>query len=266
MENLQEKRLTGKMRVPIIIGGFLLMFLVYFTIMSVMSPGKKLDEIRTKYGLEQTTKNKIDERFYSDSVYMKMVRQKAFLQARISMAETDSVYMTLNLADSTANLEISGVAVHSAKIREIKTSRILRSGNEYAISVMLSSPMNVISDFATIKKEPLMIKMAPKDTSEFKPDIIPDTSDYEPVNYILEMDNGVRIFVYQDTDTITSDKNNLFIFDLSDRLRNTWSSLKSMARFRVPEYHPFIRIRLPKADAKIFYRATPRHGQIAVYM
>ncbi len=32
------------------------------------------------------------------------------------MAETDSVYITLNLADSTANLEISGVAVHSAKI------------------------------------------------------------------------------------------------------------------------------------------------------
>jgi hypothetical protein len=196
---------------------------------------------------------------------LKLLKEKAFLQARISMAETDSVYMTLNLADSTANLEISGVAVHSAKIREIKTSRILRSGNEYAISTMLSSPMNVISDFATIKKEPLMIKMAPKDTSEFKPDIIPDTSDYEPVNYILEMDNGVRIFVYQDTDTITSDKNNLFIFDLSDRLRNTWSSLKSLARFRVPEYHPFIRIRLPKADAKIFYRATPRHGQIAVY-
>ena len=266
MDNLEKKRLTGKNTALIIIGAFLIVFLVYFSIMSARAPGKKLDEIRAKFGLQQGTENKTDGRFYSDSAYLKMLKEKAFLQARISMAETDSVYMTLNLADSTANLEISGVAVHSAKIREIKTSRILRSGNEYAISVMLSSPMNVISDFATIKKEPLMIKMAPKDTSEFKPDIIPDTSDYEPVNYILEMDNGVRIFVYQDTDTITSDKNNLFIFDLSDRLRNTWSSLKSMARFRVPEYHPFIRIRLPKADAKIFYRATPRHGQIAVYM
>ena len=242
------------------------MFLVYFTIMSVMSPGKKLDEIRTKYGVQQTPKNKIDERFYSDSAYMKMVRQKAFLQARISMAETDSVYMTLNLDDSTANLEISGVAVHSVKINEIKISGILRSEDEYAISAMLSTPMNIINDFATIKKEPLMIKMAPKDTSEFKPDIIPDTSDYEPVNYILEMDNGVRIFVYQDTDTITSDKNNLFFFDLNDRLKNTWSSIKSLARFNVPDYHPFIRIRLPKADAKILYRATPRRGQIAVYM
>jgi hypothetical protein len=266
MDNLERKRLAVKKIVLIIIGAFLLIFLFYFSIMSVLAPGKKLNEIRAKFGLQQTPEKTIDERFFSDSAYMGMLKEKAFLQARISMAETDSVYMTLNLADSTANLEISGVAVHSAKINEIKISRILRSENEYAVSAMLSTPMNIIGDFATIKKEPLMIKMAPKDTSEFKPDIIPDTSDYEPVNYILEMDNGIRIFVYQDTDTITSDKNNLFIFDLNDRLKNTWSSLKSLARFKVPEYHPFIRIRLPKADAKILYRATPRHGQIAVYM
>lgn len=266
MDNFENKRLKGKHTALIIIGSFLFMILVYFTIMSVRAPGKKLDEIRAKFGLQATPENKIDERFYSDSAYMAMLKEKAFLQARISMAETDSVYMTLNLADSTANLEISGVIVHSAKISDIKISGILRRGNEYANSDMLSTPMNVVSDFASIKKEPLMIKMAPKDTSEFKPDIIPDTTDYEPVNYILEMDNGIRIFVYQETDTITSDKNNLFFFDLNDRLRNTWSSLKSIASFRVPEYHPFIRIRLPKADAKILYRATPRHGQIAVYM
>jgi hypothetical protein len=266
MDNSENKKLTGKQTALIITGSFLLIILGYFSIMSVRAPVKKLDEIRAKFGVPASPENKKDERFYSDSAYMAMLKEKAFLQARISMAETDSVYMTLNLADSTANLEISGVAVHSAKISEIKISGILRSGNEYAISAMLSTPMNVVNDLASIKKEPLMIKMAPKDTSEFKPDIIPDTSDYEPVNYILELDNGIRIFVYQETDTIASDKNNLFIFDLNNRLKNTWSSLKSIARFRVPEYHPFIWIRLPKADAKILYRATPRHGQIAVYM
>ena len=80
------------------------------------------------------------------------------------------------------------------------------------------------------------------------------------------MDNGVRIFICQDNDTITRNKNQLFFFDLNDRLENTWSSLKSVVRFRVPEYHPFIKIWLPKADAKILYRAIPRKGQIAVFM
>jgi len=265
MDSTEKKGLTAKQITLIIIGALILAFLVYFSIMSILAPARKLNEIKAKYGLQKDPESKADERFYSDSAFTGMLREKAFLQAKIAMAETDSVYMTINLADSTANLEISGVAVHSAKISGIKVSGILRSGNEYAISSMLASPMNIVSDIATIKKEPLMVKMAPKDTSEFKPDVIPDTSDYEPVNYILEMDNGIRIYFYQATDSVTSDKNNLFLFDLSERFKTTWSSLRSAARLRVPEYHPFIKLRLPKADAKILYRAVPRHGQIAVY-
>jgi len=110
-----------------------------------------------------------------------------------------------------------------------------------------------------------MIKMAPKDTSEFVPDIAPDTSDVEPVNYILYMDNGIKIYVYQMDDTITTNKHKLFFFDLNDRLRYASNSLKSVITLKVPEYHPFIKIRLPKADAKILYRSVPRHGQIAVF-
>jgi hypothetical protein len=266
MENIEKKPLARKKVSLIIIGAFLLVFLVYYSLMSALGPGKKLNEIKTRFGSQQGSENIADERFYTDSVHVKLLKEKVFLLSRISMAETDSIYMTLNIADSTANLEISGVMVHSARINDFKISRILRTGNDYVIPVMLASTMTIISDFATIKKEPLMIKMAPKDTSEFKPDIIPDTSDFEPVNYILEMDNGIRIFVYQNTDTITTDKNNLFFFDLNERLKNTWSSLKSVATLKVPEYHPYIKIRLPKADAKILYRAIPRHGQIAVYM
>jgi hypothetical protein len=266
MNNIEKEGFTGKKVILIFIGAFLLVFLVYYCIMNILAPSRKLEEIKTRIGLQQNTENKTDERFFSDSAYISLIKEKAFLQARISMAETDSVYMTLNIADSIAKLEISGVEVHSARISEMKISKILRSGNEYLISSMFSFPMNIVQDFATIKKEPLMIKMAPKDTSEFKPDIIPDTSDYEPVNYILEMDNGVRIFVYQNTDTLTRDKNKLFYFDFNDRIKTAWGSLKSAARFKVPDYHPFIKIKLPKADAKILYRAIPRQGQIAVYM
>lgn len=266
MDNNEKRPIQGRKLILIVMSSFLLLFLVYFSIMSALAPARKSDEIKTSFGLQQDPENKLDERLYTDSAYISLLKERAFLQSRISMAGTDSVYMTLNVADSTASLEISGVTVHSAKMNSIRVSRILRSGNHYAISSMLATPMTIERDFATIRKEPLMIKMAPRDTSEFKPDIIPDTSDYEPVNYIFKMDNGIRIFIYQNTDKVNSDKTRLFFFDLNDRLRNTWSSLKSVARFRVPEYHPFIRIRLPKTDAKIIYRAVPRNGQIAVYL
>jgi hypothetical protein len=260
------KTRSGGNIILMIFASLLVVFLIYYAIMQMSAPARKLAEFKEKYEVQRTEGNTSDDRLYSDSAYLSLLKEKAFLLSRISMAETDSIYMTLNIPDSTANLEISGVNVHSAKIKEIKVSKILSSGNSYIISSVLSSPLNIVRDFATIKKEPLMIKMAPKDTSEFKPDIIPDTTDFEPVNYILEMDNGIRIFVYQDRDTITMERNRLFYFDLNDRLKSTWSSLKSVTLFKVPEYHPFIKIKLPKADAKILYRAIPRHGQIAVYM
>ncbi len=266
MNTEADKKLSGKLITLITVAAFLAAFLIYYTIMSVIAPGKKLEKIKEQYAPELKQENNLDSRIFNDSAYISLMKEKAFLMSKIAMAETDSIYMTLNLADSTANLEISGVEVHSAKIAKIKTSRILRKGNEYFIYSMLSKPLNIIGDYSTFRKEPLMIKMAPKDTSEYKPDIIPDTTDYEPVNYIFEMDNGIRIFVYQDEKLTAYDKRHHFFFDLNDRLKYLWDSMKKVVVFKVPEYHPFIKITLPKSEAKILYRAIPRKGQIAVYL
>ena len=72
----------------------------------------------------------------------------------------------------------------------MKSAGYLRKCDENLLLTMLSTPFTIENSIATIKKEPVMIKMAPKDTSEYKPDIIPDTSLTEPVNYILEMTDG----------------------------------------------------------------------------
>ncbi len=265
MENTERKALTKRKITVIVVGSFIVLFLVYYSIMLAASPAKKLNELEAKFGLTEIEKDKIDPRFYSDSAFLRFCKEKTFFQSRILMAESDSLYITFNLTDSTANLELCGVQLHKAKMKDLKISKILTCVDNYAIYSLLSSPMTIVSDISTIKKEPVLIKMAPKDTSEFVPDIVPDTSDVEPVNYILHMDNGIKIFVYQIDDTITTDKHKLFFFDLNDRLRNAMSSLKSVVSFKVPDYHPFIKIRLPKADAKILYRSVPRNGQIAVF-
>jgi hypothetical protein len=266
METDNDNRNAGGKILLLIIGGFAALFLVYYTVLSVMSPYRKLKEIRKEYGSKKKEQADADSAFRRDSLYVGLLREKAFLQSKISMAETDSIYITLDLPDSTANLEISGVNVHTAKIRKIHVSRILRSGDETLIYSMLSTPLNIVKDYATIKKEPLMVKMAPKDTTEYKPDIMPDTSDVQPVNYLLEMNNGIRIYVFQTEDTASGARNKRFRFELHERIKNAAASLKSAFSFKVPEYHPFIKIELPKSDAKIMYRAIPRNGQIAVYL
>lgn len=241
------------------------LFIIYYSVMSMMSPGRKLEEIKNEFGAKNADKNETEQKILADTAYLRLFKEKAFLQSRIVMAETDSIYLTIDIPDSTVNVEISGVAVYKAKMKSVQTSKILLADNENEILSMLATPFTISHAFATIKKEPVMIKMAPKDTSEYKPDIMPDTSITEPVNYILEMKGGIRIYVYQAENVKFVDRMSHFSFDMNDRLRDTWSALKRVAVLKVPEYHPFIKIRLPRTDAKIIYRAVPKNGQVAVF-
>jgi hypothetical protein len=255
---------SGRKKTLIILILIISAFIIYYAMMSMLGPSRKLEAIKVEFNVKPTENIVVDKRICADSAYLSLLKEKAYLQSRLIMAETDSIYLIINLADSTANIEISGVGVHKTKMSSLKISRILMSGNENIILSMLASPFTISKDYSTIKKEPVMIKMAPKDTSEYKPDILPDTSLYEPVNYMLEMSYGTRIYLYQEEREKFSDRMTLFGFDIKDRIRDTWSSLKSVLLFKVPEYHPHIKIRLPRADAKIIYRALPKYGQVGI--
>jgi hypothetical protein len=250
---------------PIVLVSIILLFLVYYSVMSMISPSRKLAELKKAYSEKSSEKNNTSKLINKDPDYLKLLKEKAYLQSRIAMAGTDSSYLALNMADSSANIEICGIVVHKAKMSTIKVSKILSRTDEDAILSLFASPFTVASSFATIMKEPIIFQMAPKDTSEYKPDIMPDTTIAEPVNYILETDQGVRIYLYQEESMKMNDRINQFKFDLNDRIRDTWNALKSIAVLKVPEYHLYIKIKLPRADAKIIYRALPKNGQIAFF-
>lgn len=265
MENEITSREPHKKVNLVVLISIISVFIIYYTIMSMMGPSRKLKEIKNKFESKIIEQNDAFRQILIDSTYLKLLKEKTFLQSRIVMAETDSIYLTINLADSTANIEISGVTVHRVKMSHVKSSKILKADNENSILSMLATPFTISRAFSTIKKEPVMIKMAPKDTSEYKPDIMPDTTITEPVNYIIEMKEGLRVYVYQEENEKFSYRISHLTFDIKDRLRDTWNSLKSVAVLKIPEYHPFIKMRLPRTDAKIIYRALPKNGQIVVF-
>jgi hypothetical protein len=268
MENETEKIFISSDRKYKILAWVIiaLCLLIYYSIMVMLAPAKKYEALRAEYGFKQDEKNPIDENIFSDSTYLSLLKEKSFLQSRVTMAESDSIYLTINLPDSIINLEINGVVVHKADIRKIKISAMLRVQNNYIILSMLSVPLTINRNFTSIKKEPLMIKMAPKDTSEFVPDIIPDTTDYEPVNFIMEMENGTRLCIYQEEKLRPGDGMKLFLFDLWYRMRRAAGTFAKVFTFRVPDYQPYIKLRIPRTDAKIIYRALPERGQVAVTM
>jgi len=265
MEPETEKKISGRNLALISISAFIIIFIIYYSVMMMLSPVKKYAAIRNEFGIDTTEKSRDNNPIFSDSTYLKLLKEKAFLQSRMIMAETDSIYLTLNLSDSTVNLEISGVSVHQTKFSDMEASKIFLKGDENLILSLMASPFTISNDWSSIKKEPVLIKMAPKDTSEYKPDIMPDTSLTEPVNYILEMTDGTRIYVCQEEEDKYVDRKSQSGFDLRYRLRDAWSCMKSIIRFRIPEYHLYIKIYLPRADAKIIYRAIPKYGQVGLY-
>jgi hypothetical protein len=265
METKKRKKLSGLLVVLIIVVILVSAFVVYYNIMQVRSISQKMEEISAEYGFSKSEKNKLPESLITDSTFLSLFKEKAYLQSRVAMAETDSVYLTINLKDSVVNIEICGVVVHSTPIKEIEASKILTDGNDYVITSMLSSPLKIVSDTSSIEKIPFIKKIAPKDSSEFVPDAIPDTAFYEPVNYIFETDRGIKIFVYQNEEIKQGDNKDRFMFDLRHRLINAKAILQDIMAFKVPKYQLFIKIKIPSADAKIIYRAVPKYGQIAIY-
>jgi len=151
MESESTDKQPGAGRILIILAILIVTFIVYYSVMSVLAPGRTLEKIRNEYSAKQEEKSAADEKIFSDSAYQSRLKEKAFLQSRIALAESDSVYLSINFADSSANLEIFGVVVHSAKFEDLQMSKILRKGSDYVISYLYSSPFMISSSVSTIK-------------------------------------------------------------------------------------------------------------------
>ncbi len=196
--------------------------------------------------------------------YIEMIREKAFLNSQVRMADSDSIGLLINIRDSVLQLLIKGVPVRSVRIDEYDISPFFQRVNQEAIYSMLSTPLAITGMQATFRKDPVQVKIAPKDTSEVKIDAKPDTTDFEAVFFTLDTDRNIRFYFEQQEDTVGADRRAKFFFDLKDRARNTVATMGDVVRLRTPRYIPYIKIWIPKAEAKIVYRAIPREGLIVL--
>ncbi len=248
----------------IIAASLLAVFIIYYLVMSVLAVSRAVNEFDDAYfaSLEQKEGDTID--LCAIPGYIDMIRNKAFLNSQVKLAESDSVGLLINVRDSVIQLLIKGLPVRTVKIDEYDISAFFHSANQEAIYKMLSTPLTVTGMQATFMKDPVSVKIAPRDTSQVVESEKPDTTDFEAVFFTLDTDRNIRFYFEQQEDTIGADRRARFFFDLKDRMRNASVTMRAVARMKIPPYVPYIKIWLPKAEAKIIYRAIPREGMIVL--
>jgi len=260
MEKIKEKRkgsLLGFVFLKVIPVLFVLAAVTY-TVVYTLSVRNKVDEWQKKVDSGK-------EAIALPAEEWQLIRYKAFLNARLTLAANDSLGLSLNLSDSLVQLETKGVVLRQVKFEEVEIPSFFRSFQPSLYIKTFSKPLKISEFGGTIVKDPITVIKAPKDTIEAarnKTEV--DTSKVEFVEWHMLLNKSFVIsFVQSDRDLDMKDKSALkYRFD---RYKSTLTgNVKDILRFKVPVYYPQITIYIPKSEAKSFYRALSKKGEVVI--
>ena len=203
----------------IITGAVLLILIVLYLAKSVSAVNHAVSTFDNAYfaSLEQKESDTIDH--CAIPGYIDLIREKAYLGAQVKLADEDSIGLIINMRDSVIQLLIKGLPIRSVKMGEFDISPFFQRANQEAIYSMLSTPLKITEMQATFRKDPVNVKIAPKDTSEAVVDAKPDTTDFEAVFFTLNTDQNIRLYFEQQEDTVGADRRARFFFDLKDKVK-----------------------------------------------
>lgn len=240
---------------------------IYYFIMSSISPIRYIRELNSRFAPDSALLASTGEEYLSDSLFIDITGRIAFARARTRMAASDSIGLTVNLPDSVVTIDIKGVAVKRVPLVSYRIAGSLRGVEPYTWTRLQAEPFTVESAVSTIAKQPVMVKIAPRDTAEASamPDIVPDTTGTGPVFFTLRLGNGFRLTVIQDTgDEDRRDKAALNRFINRRKLEYLMVSARHVASLRFPPYEPEITLRVSKEDARVIYRAIPVNSDVVI--
>jgi hypothetical protein len=194
-----------------------------------------------------------------------LVKNKAFLAARLALAANDSLGLTINLKDSLVQLETKGVVMRQVHFDEAEISKFFRSFEPAMYTKTFSKPFKVSGFGGTIIKDPITVVKAPKDSIEAaknKPAI--DTTKIEFVEWHMMLNKSLVISFVQ-SDREFGKMNKVAWQYKYDRYKETLTrNIKDMTHFKIPVFYPQITIFIPKNEAKSFYRALSKKGEVVI--
>ncbi len=192
--------------------------------------------------------------------------EEAFWNSRLSLAKQGTISLALDLVDSLASLDVRGVPVRNCRILEIKTSHALPHVMQHGdFQDLISKPLVIRRESATLPKEPIRVTFAPKDSIEAakataKP-IEPERAD---VYVTMYFDGGLALSTRQFEKPTSIGFRKSVKIRMKAGIEEARRALRSLAGKELPQHELRIEVTLSREDAKAIYRALGPNARVAL--
>lgn len=221
---------------------------------------EKLAENDSALSIRQGTAGNLD-------AFSEKLMERSFKESLLELGEKDSIQMAVNLTDSTVCLYINGVKIHQTPITYFDEDKLLKKLSNSAYIKIFSKPLEINQTYATIVKEPIVIRQAPKDTAEANLNAWkPDTLVQNPAYILFDLDLGIRLIFEQEITSSFGERWSKFGFYRKLWTANLREIFYHLLHFTQPDYKAAITIKMPADDLRAIYRALPQRAYVVIYL
>lgn len=249
-----------------IVGIIILIILLTVLIYIGIAPLQKYNELKKQVSSDSIYIQSFDSIYNSPELAF-LLKEKAYKQSLLKLSEKDSIQLIVNLRDSIVGLSIKGVVIHKTHINNFKVDPLLKKLPVLVYIKLFSEPLLVKAQNATIVKEPIVVRNAPKDTAEAELNAYePDTLIQNPAFLQIKTDYGIQIYLEQDINPTFKHKWVRFMFKSKIKTRAMGTNILHFFNCKKAEYNPIIRIKMPVDDLRAIYRALPDNAYVVLNM
>jgi hypothetical protein len=258
MQNTERKIKNKGAKKWVLISAYLLgVFVLVYFINLALAPLNNLHKMEQENTILTSSEFNLDSICFPDSIDS-LLKEKSYKKALLKLSESDSIQLVINLNDSLVMLSIKGVVIHKTKIELLKKDRFFDKIPLQKELSVFSEPLQIIQLYATIVKEPIVERQAPKDTLEAALNAYqPDTLLQNPAYVWLITSQNFQLIFEQESNKSWPECWVKFNFYSKIFAQKTRQSLTNFMLHKAQTYEPKIIVSMPVDDLRTIYRALP---------
>ena len=253
---VKKKKNTGIKIFFILFTLLLLTFTVVYTYLSVGA-------VRDRMKLAQT---QTDGAAPVSPALIGLLKEKAWIESRLKMANSDSIGLSIDLENHLLQLELKGVVVLSSKIRDYSASGFFKRMDGNVYFSMFGTPLTIQKFESSIEKNAFKVVQAPKSVEEAEASKTKKDSLHHEVFWTVKLDRDFELNI-QGIDSVLASQSKYQLgkgFEFRRDLNNISNSFQHILKFKKPVYTPEILISIPSNEAKAILNALPRKALVII--